>query len=377
MFFSPLPPEPLAGSIPGGGIMTPRSPAFDREIRQLLDEAGLSSIVAIEEADNVRRYSLPPEHSQHWLPEDDSLGLAERLRQGGTAESALLQREILLCMLHSPVPYLFFCPDGLASAVRVRQHIVEDARSTALSFDTNAAERPWDAWRYDEQTGFTVLPGTPLIEALTRATQPGKDGRRYAFSCYRATEYVILLGMARELAARNPERIAKLQRQWETRAIMSREFHDTFLDEHGSNEAPLPARFYTPGDRVWFRNPDEASSDATGYEGSWVFYLGGGLFSNFWHPERPYTLEDKCLEIFHWRHGLRHDSNGEPVIDEDKVERQVAASNARPEIRAGIVERMLRLRDLSGTYADGGCIDRTREHPRCVCPATPPEAHDT
>jgi hypothetical protein len=368
MFFSALRPELAAAKQSGSGIIGPRTPLFSREVDRLIDGAGLRDAVQIDEDAHTLRYSLSARSATAWVPEDDALGLAARLRERGIAEENILAREILLCMLHSPAPFVFDCPEGPASAIRVRCNIVESAMRTALSFDTEAAERPWDFWRHDEERGFTLIPGQALIEALVKATQPDGDGRRYAFSCYRASEYIILLALARELATVNPDRLAMLQRQWETRAIMSREFHDTFLDEHGHNDTPLPARFYTPGDRVWFRNPDEPSSDVAGYEGSWVFYLGGGLFSNFWHPERPYTLEDKCLEIFHWRHGLRHDEDGEPFIDETEVERCVRESNKHPEVRAGILSRMLRLRDLSGTYADGGCIDRTREHPRCVCP---------
>jgi hypothetical protein len=37
-----------------------------------------------------------------------------------------------------------------------------------------------------------------------------------------------------------------------------------------------------------------------------------------------------------------------------------------------ILERMMRLRDPSGVYAEGGCIDTSREYPRCVCPVTSP-----
>jgi hypothetical protein len=35
-----------------------------------------------------------------------------------------------------------------------------------------------------------------------------------------------------------------------------------------------------------------------------------------------------------------------------------------------ILDLMMRLRDPSGVYADGGCIDTSREYPRCVCPGT-------
>lgn len=57
---------------------------------------------------------------------------------------------------------------------------------------------------YDEERGFTILPGRSLIEGLRRATQPEASGQLYAFSCYRATEYVTVLGIAQELEEANP-----------------------------------------------------------------------------------------------------------------------------------------------------------------------------
>ena len=94
---------------------------------------------------------------------------------------------------------------------------------------------------------------------------------------------------------------------------MSGRFHDTFLHEYGSLAEPLPQRFYVPGDRLWFRNPDSASSDVEGYEGSWVFYLGGGLFNNFWERDQPFTLTSKCVEIHHWQHALRADAGARAI----------------------------------------------------------------
>jgi hypothetical protein len=152
--------------------------------------------------------------------------------------------------------------------------------------------------------------------------------------------------------------------------IRSGQFHDVFLHEYGSQDAPLPTRYYVPGDRVWFRNPDERSSDITGYEGSWVLYLGDGLFTNFWKHERPYTLEAKCLEIFHWRHGAVVNATGELQMDEGMVERLVDASLQDSTECGQIIDRMMRWRDSKGVYADGGCIDTTREGPRWVCPGS-------
>jgi hypothetical protein len=53
-------------------------------------------------------------------------------------------------------------------------------------------------------------------------------------------------------------------------------------------------------------------------------------------------------------------------MDEAVVERLVAQTQAEPEARALVLERMLRMRDPKGVYAQGGCIDTTREYPKNV-----------
>ena len=108
----------------------------------------------------------------------------------------------------------------------------------------------------------------------------------------------------------------------------------------------------------------------TGYEGSWVFYLGSGLFSNFWKRDQPFTLTTKCLEIYHWRHGFYLDEKGEPQMDEGIVEERVRASVNDPAEVDRILQHMLRLRDPKGVYQEGGCIDTSREYSRCVHPET-------
>jgi hypothetical protein len=174
------------------------------------------------------------------------------------------------------------------------------------------------------------------------------------------------LGIAQELAAHHPALLADLQQLNERHAVRSGQFHDVYLIEYGSMAAPLPSRFYVPGDRLWFRNPDERSSDIEGYEGSWVIYMGGGLFSNFWQRDRPFTLESKAIEIFHWRHGAVVDNQGHLVMDESVVEQHVTQTERDPQARQQVLERMVRMRDPQGVYAEGGCIDATREHPRSV-----------
>ncbi len=313
-------------------------------------------------------FRLQPELLHAWTPDFDTLELCGRLHLNSHTSNTDLEKEILLTMLAGPVAFEYPTYPELAASVRIRQNIVNASRRTALSFHTSKIERPLDYWTYSEQTGFTVLPGKPLIEALRKATQPEVSGELYAFSCYRATEYVILLGLAQELASSNPPLLDQLQRQWENRAIMSRQFHDVFTREFGSMSEPLPEKYYVPGDRLWFRNPDPRSADITGYEGSWVIYLGAGLFTNFWDPASPYSIHSKCVEIYHWRNGANLDADGNMQMDEAAVAEHVCATMRDADKTKEIIERMMKLRDPQDVYADGGCIDASREYPRWVCP---------
>ena len=304
--------------------------------------------------------------------DSDTSGLGQQHGLDSAANPADLSREILLAMLLAPAdfPFRFASHAELASAVRMREYIVDAARKTTLAFDTMATERPEDCWQHVSGRGFILRPGQSLIHALKKATQPDESGTLYAFSCYRATEYVILLGIARELESGNPALFAQLQTLWQARAVMSGEFHDVFLVERGSVTEPMPLKYYVPGDRVWFRNPDPHSSDVTGYEGSWVIYLGGGLFTNFWKRSAPYSLAAKCIEVFHWRDATWRDADGELQLDEARVEQLVQATMQDSAAVERILAQMMRLREASGVYVDGGCIDASREYPRGVCPGT-------
>ncbi|MFD2454207.1 hypothetical protein [Ideonella paludis] len=191
--------------------------------------------------------SLAPEAAQAWMPHFDTLSLAEVVEATlQVPPEQALACETLVAMLGSPLGYPFNSLEAWASAVRVRCHIAQAAQRTALAFKTLAAERPEAFWRYDEDHGFVLQAGASLVEALVAATQPEATGRLYDFSCYRATEYVILLGVVRELAAHHPALLAQLQQVNEVHAIRSGLFHDTFLVEHGEHAAPLPPSFMCP-----------------------------------------------------------------------------------------------------------------------------------
>ena len=356
------------------GVAEHDAPAALNALIAQLDAQDLAHcITAREGTDAAGRYvafGLAGDQAAAWAPDHDTLHLCERLQLDTDKRSADLTREIVLALLLGPVAHEFPGIDELVSAVRIRHAIVQAARRTTLSFHTSQAERPEDCWAYKEDCGFVLLPGASLIEALTKATQPEVSGALYSFSCYRATEYVMLLGIAQELAHCNPPLLAQLQQLWTTRPIKSGQFHDVFLREQGSMERPLPQRYFVPGDRVWFRNPDAASAEASGYEGSWVIYLGAGLFSNFWKRHQPFTLTAKCLEIYHWRNALYIDAEGQERIDEAKVEALVAAALTDSNEVERILTLMQRYRDPRGYNKEGGCMDTTREFARWVCPAT-------
>ena len=364
-------------TLEGGIQLTTAQPAqADRlaeELRALLQDWGLQTAVQtltvpIDPGQTALICNLRPEFHARWMPHHDTLGLHEQLGHDAHTEPAwALEREIWVALLGSPHRFQFASLAALRSHIRVRRNMALAARKTALAFKTDAAERPQAFWRDGgDDAGFILQPGRCLVDALIAATQPDATGKLYDFSCYRATEYVILLGIAQELKTHHPELLAALQQRNEVHAIRSGQFHDVFLVEYGSMQDPLPARFYVPGDRLWFRNPDERSSDVTGYEGSWVMYMGGGLFSNFWKRDQPFTLESKAIEIFHWRDGVYTDAKGELQMDESVVEQRVAQTERDPHARAQVLERMVRMRDPKGVYAQGGCIDTTREYPRSV-----------
>ena len=175
--------------------------------------------------------------------------------------------------------------------------------------------------------------------------------------------------MATEARSCNLELFQSMHEQAETRAIKGSEFERTFLRQIGSPSNPLPVRFFVPGDRTWFRNPDRDSSDVTGYEGSWTFYLGSGLFADFWRPDRIFDLTTKCLTIFHWRNSTYRDTNGDLQMDEQRVESLVESTLADPAATDEVMREMLQIQEPMETFG-GGCVEAHREHARQICRGT-------
>ncbi len=344
--------------------------ALSQQLMAHLKPLGLDEWAVCEPDDGQGqlRVRLASEAFARWCPDHDTLHATQRHPAPFPSLEQAVRWELWLAWLASPIALSFESWADVMSAERVRCLLSHNARRTSMDFHTEEATRPPAHWTYHEDTGFTLLPNQDLVEALILATQPEISGQVYAFSCYRATEYVVVLSIAQELKAHHPRLYEALQNHWRQKAIMSEDFHATFLVELGSVQQPLPMHWYVPGDRVWFKNPHLPSTDATGYEGSWVVYLGQGLFCNFWQHTKPYTLEHKCVEIFHWRDGLFIDAQGEAQINEDRVNALTDQSLADPEAKARILSLMQRFRDPMGVYAQGGCMDATREVPLKLLP---------
>lgn len=338
------------------------------DVMRLLSQHGLHDVAHIRPRQNGSGAQLlvclHQPFFERWCPHFDTLSLRQQAQGLNLVGAHTLEREVLLAMLAAPIAMAFCSVEQLASHIRVRLHIAHAAAKTSLAFNTEAAERPLDYWDEHPENGFVLKPGVALADAIVAATQPEVTGRMYEFSCYRASEYLVLLGIAQEAGQVNPAYLYALEAQCRNKVLRADPFHATYVWEYGSPEAPVPMRYYVPGDRVWFKNPDDASSDVKGFEGSWVFYLGGGLFSNFWKREQPFDLVSKCLEIYHWRDGAYADAQQALCMDEDRVAQEVMQTRQDPQKLATVLSKMMAYRDPMGVYQDGGCIDSTRELPK-------------
>jgi Protein-glutamine gamma-glutamyltransferase len=279
-----------------------------------------------------------------------------------------LALETILSMAISPIIFDFPNLNELQANLRMRIGVASLARRTELNFDTSEISRPEMYWTHEEDKGFILKEGASLVDGIEHALCPDISGRHYSFSCQRATEYLMLHSLTTELGASNPQKLMDIELQWQRAPLIADNFLNSFLLELGTLQNPFPMHFYVPGDRVWFKNPDDFSSDLEGFEGSWVIYLGCGQFSNFWDKSYPYTLETKCLEIYHWRHGVRKDKSGSLEINEDYVKELVYKTLSSELELQKILNVMMRYRDPQGVFGEGGCIDKTRDTFRWVYP---------
>ena len=335
-----------------------------RQVQRCLRYLDISDLVDCSMGEGVDGRYLYLRASHRLLalcPDFDTAPIQAYLSGRGLDSESRMVAEILLAMALSPQTILFKTTREFKSALRMRRSAVDVASRTELSFDTNAITRPQAYWVYTKENGFLLRQGVSLAEGLERALCPDVSGSTYAFSCQRASEYLMLYAVVRELSKVNQAGLHAVEEQWRKRALTGDDFLFRFLEERGTRENPIPMRYYIPGDRIWFKNPDDHSSDIEGFEGSWVIYLGGGRFCNLWDRQSPYTLEEKCLEIFYWSKSTAVNGNGMLYMNEAVVKERVEEALRDPAIQRSILEKMMVYRDPTGVYADGGCIDLSRD----------------
>jgi hypothetical protein len=335
-----------------------------RQVQRCLRSLGIDDLVdcSMSTRGDGRYLHLRASHRLLALcPDFDTANITTFLRTHQPNRDRALISEIILAMALSPDVVYFGSEQELKSNLRMRCTVVQVASRTELNFDTSSITRPQAYWIYTKENGFLLRQGVSLADGLERALCPDVSGFTYAFSCQRASEYLILYAVVCELQKVNKTGLNDVEQQWRKRALTGDDFLFRFLGERGTRENPMPMRYYIPGDRIWFKNPDDHSSDLEGFEGSWVIYLGGGRFCNLWDRHRPYTLEEKCLEIYYWSQCVEVSPAGILWMNEAVVKERVEKALHEQDLSGPILKKMMVYRDPTGVYAEGGCIDLSRD----------------
>ncbi|MDD0816536.1 hypothetical protein PSQ39_17995 [Curvibacter sp. HBC28] len=225
-------------------------------------------------------FSLRPALAEHWVPDHDTRQLCDTLGLD-TRHADDLAREILVAMLASPQALAFPSHEEWAAAIRVRQNTVWAARDTRLNPDPNAPRCPAEDWLQDPPQGLRLRPGRSLIAALQTTLQPDRQHPGHHLSSYRASEWVLLLGLAQELQRHHPALYSRLQQRFERRVMRNCEVHQGLMHQLGQPEAALPRHFAVPGDRLWFGHTSATQRLLPDEQGTWSIYLGQGRFQHF------------------------------------------------------------------------------------------------
>lgn len=162
--------------------------ASQHQVFEWLDQLGFDRYITHDSAHGAVSFALAQSFCNDWIPNSDTTGLSTTLALDTDNNPRDLEREIMVTMVAGPHAFAFPNVEEWMAAVRIRCNIVQAARRTQLGFHTTELERPTDYWAYNEDTGFTVLRGRSLIDALQRATQPDTTCKLYSFSCHRASE---------------------------------------------------------------------------------------------------------------------------------------------------------------------------------------------
>jgi hypothetical protein len=317
------------------------------EFIDLLNELNIYDMVDIDN----NYFKLKKEWSNKLIINFNTLNLCNMMKQYDIKDDITI--EILLCLLNSPIIHEFNNFNELESEINIRKNIVKYGYLSHVYFDTKSSSRSSEYF-----DGVSLLPDKSLIDGIKNNLLPSISGNLYDFSCRRVTEQLILLGILIEAERIKPKLVNEIENEWRSGPLKSKVFEKVFITNYGSKFNTIPNRFYIPGDRIWFKNPDQASSDIEGYEGTWTVYLNNGLFADFWKDngikDNQYTFEDILIQIYNWRDSIKI-VNGKNDIDSEIVQMLNTIANNNTIIKSNIINKMNKYHNI------GGCIDMSRD----------------
>ena len=335
------------------GVMFACAPAqiarLDRDMATYLRELGVSGreVVKTEPDGGTLIYTLATPEA-----DTDTLSLKDRkeYRIGGErvhlpgkggkyrSVSTVSRKEILLALLQHGRLTRFSgaaCTlDALREHVGVRQNVVAWTRQLSWGWPDGGPAR-WNTRVWHS--------GTPLARvSLDRALlDPFLNQQQYDIGCYTASKlsyahavldyYVRVRQDAGKAALVRSRLLHDGEPLVGVEPAAMWEFEEAFDAARGATpgkilrlERGVAAGNFVPGDLVYLRNTDPATSKKTGYEGSNAIYLGGGRFVDYYNDhDHSYSYREKLNEVYQWRNGVfsrrRDGHKATPLKDADFV----------------------------------------------------------
>jgi hypothetical protein len=331
------------------GVMFTCAPAqiarLERDMAAYLRDLGLNEreVVKTEPDGGTLIYTLAtPEADTDTLSLKDRKEYrirGERVRlpgKGGKyrSVSTVSRKEILLALLQHGRLTRFSgaaCVlDALREHVGVRQNVVAWTRQLSWGWPDGGPAR-WNTRVWHS--------GTPLARvSLDRALlDPFLNQQQYDIGCYTASKLSYAHAVldyyvrVRQDAGKAALVRARLLQDGEplvgVEPAAMWEFEEDFDAARGAIpgkilrlERGVAAGNFVPGDLVYLRNTDPATSKKTGYEGSNAIYLGGGRFVDYYNDhDHSYSYREKLNEVYQWRNGVfsrRRDGHKATVLSD-------------------------------------------------------------
>lgn len=223
------------------------------------------------------------------------------------------QKEMLVIILLSPIQFEYPSFDEFLSSINIRINIINAARKTFLKFNPIKAILPEEYWERQED-GYHLKNNKSLIDGIEKTIF---DDKKYSVGCRLASQFVVLYGILLEIKRVNLELLERIEEHYRKNSINKIKFSKLFFNYYGV-DSYFPKKYYIIGDRVWFKNPFDRSSDIDGNEGSWRIYYGKNSFNIFWEKDRKITLEKIIRAIYIWNESVSENRRG-LYISENKI----------------------------------------------------------